>query len=234
MEYRNSETNKNPKSFKPENPLVNFKDMEYFQPKNIELGESFPSFKDMSAETIQAFKNRDKITKIEREYFPQTTKIWKEYETVDGVKDGFYKELFFDGSDKIVGNFVNGLSEGIFIENDENHNIFSRSNYKKGKLEGEQKRYYPSGNIQKIFVFKNGNSTNHYEMFSENGTNLTRLKHITTSKISEKLLKLELLTHYKIRELTLLKNTLSESKIESILSDNQKKKYFEEIIGIVF
>jgi antitoxin component YwqK of YwqJK toxin-antitoxin module len=88
----------------------------------------------------------------------------------DGLKHGqwqYYKYELDEDAKYFTGSFYQGLPDGIWNISDEDGNLILTLEFNKGARNGSEKRYTPSGQVYKEYVYKND------ELIEINGTPLS-------------------------------------------------------------
>jgi antitoxin component YwqK of YwqJK toxin-antitoxin module len=72
------------------------------------------------------------------------------------MKDGVYKEYYYNGNLYMICNYVAGKKDGDCFEYHENGKLYVSSTYCNGKLEGQVRVYTDNGILSEILNYKNG------------------------------------------------------------------------------
>jgi antitoxin component YwqK of YwqJK toxin-antitoxin module len=83
------------------------------------------------------------------------------------------QSTFYDQKNNKVseGKTINRLNEGVWNYYHKNSKqVMTVENYKKGKLEGIRKTYFPTGEIAEQSMYSNGQKEGIYKVFLQNGT----------------------------------------------------------------
>tara|TARA_B100001250_G_scaffold387215_1_gene384393 strand:- start:3106 stop:3609 length:504 start_codon:yes stop_codon:yes gene_type:complete len=108
------------------------------------------------------------------------------YKMVNGVKNGFYKEFYFDGSKKYEEIFKNGKRDGSSILWYRSGKKWLHSFYKDGKIDGLWTWWYENGLKKEEFIYKDGIKNGLYIKWYENGNKKQETTFIDDKLISEK------------------------------------------------
>jgi antitoxin component YwqK of YwqJK toxin-antitoxin module len=84
-------------------------------------------------------------------------------------------KVYFEGKEKVKGEFINGKRDGLFIYYYPNGRVRKIENYKLGRYHGVRKIYFPNGKLEVIeeYQYKNNNIPITQLGFTESGdTNL--------------------------------------------------------------
>ena len=138
---------------------------EFEELENIEIRNTF--YSSGKIRTTGSYKN-NKPEGVTREYNEQgniiNSWIYKEGFLLgegilneEGMKVGFWKEYYKDGSIKAEGEYKNGLRIGKWTYYHKNKHISQTGNQSNGeKPDGERIWYYPNDTIRRIYNFRKG------------------------------------------------------------------------------
>ncbi|MCA9393936.1 MAG: hypothetical protein KC900_07005 [Candidatus Omnitrophica bacterium] len=92
---------------------------------------------------------------MEEQSFHPNGKLKAEWTTVDGRKQGDYKEYTENGQLRRHYLYADNEQHGLQIEYSPNGNIKREFDMYRGRLQGEEKTYYESGELNKVTTYKN-------------------------------------------------------------------------------
>lgn len=92
---------------------------------------------------------------VEEQSIYPSGKIKAEWISVEGKKEGVYKEYFENGNLSKEYIFVQDKQEGRQLRYFNNGNIKEEMDMRKGRKQGEQKIFYESGELHKVITYKN-------------------------------------------------------------------------------
>ena len=89
------------------------------------------------------------FTGVAYDFYHGTESILKEFEVVNGIKNGKYRELWKNGELKVVGEYLNGVKNNKWITYNENYKLSSENYYRDGRdYNYTVFRYYKSGELK--------------------------------------------------------------------------------------
>ncbi len=86
-----------------------------------------------------------------------------------GVKDGSYKNYFFDGSLRSEGSYLNGQETGSWKWYHENGKLSTEGQYVLGERHGTWKSYYDNGKLKDERTYNYGTMTGNRKEFNDKG-----------------------------------------------------------------
>ncbi|MGB3605652.1 MAG: toxin-antitoxin system YwqK family antitoxin [Psychroserpens sp.] len=96
----------------------------------------------------------------------------EKFGVLDGKKQGQHIQWFADGHLKNITNYDQGKLHGSkkIWASDSSHILLAQLNYSKGKPDGEQKKWYATGELHKKLNFNEGKEEGIQKGFRKNGT----------------------------------------------------------------
>ena len=91
------------------------------------------------------------------------------YLTDNGVKNGLYQIFYESGKLWQFGDYSNGQMTNEWSVNNSHGVLIQDSYYIKNKLQGQQKYYYPNGNLKQLLCFKEGVLNGIAQLYSNQG-----------------------------------------------------------------
>lgn len=97
------------------------------------------------------------FTGVAFDFYPGTESIRKEFEVVNGIKNGKYRELWKNGELKVVGEYLNGVKNNKWTVYNENYKLSSENYYRDGQDYNYTRfSYYNSGELKYKFYSEAG------------------------------------------------------------------------------
>ena len=117
-------------------------------------------------------------------YYYDNGNLKEEYETLDGVKHGYYKLYHDNGQLKVLLHCEKGIQVDENIDSfDLNGKLVRKAEIKNGLLNGFFKEYYPSGKIKREGVYKDGEIFGIPKEYLEDGRIQNSLKNFEENKL---------------------------------------------------
>jgi antitoxin component YwqK of YwqJK toxin-antitoxin module len=115
-------------------------------------------------------ENSNKVSGYIVSYYANGS-VAQKFGVVDGKKEGESITYFPSGQVKFLesfkGNRLHGEVKRWTEEND--HQLVAQLHYENGKLQGEQRKWYPTGELHKLLNLRNGKEEGMQQAFRKNG-----------------------------------------------------------------
>jgi antitoxin component YwqK of YwqJK toxin-antitoxin module len=120
--------------------------------------------------------------------------LWQYLEVIDGRSHGLYQEWFPNGQIKIEAHLIEGVAdihnlaqatwifEGLCKAWDDQGNLIAEFNYEKGSLHNPAKYFFPSGKLQKIIPYEQGEIHGMLQAFDEEGNLIEQIPFVSGEK----------------------------------------------------
>lgn len=154
-----------------------------------------------------------------KKYF-KNGKLSEEANFKDDKYDGVYKSYHDNGKLKMEGTFVEGVKQGYWLNYDNYGALIEKEYYLDDEFDGNAYYYFPSGKLRAITKFDNGNEI----QTSEYDTNTVLIQKIDIEPNKPCKLLFKYLGNKKLRECTILNNSLQGDDINYYINGNISSK----------
>jgi antitoxin component YwqK of YwqJK toxin-antitoxin module len=120
---------------------------------------------------ISVWKYRDSLFSGYATTESANGKLLEKFGVLNGKKHGEFLNWHLNGRARSKATYINGKLNGpkIIWSNDTAHTLLAQLNYSSGKVHGEQKKWYPTGEIFTILHLNMGKEEGMQQAFRKNG-----------------------------------------------------------------